>query len=91
VFSREDERCAARQALEQIGASLTLDTSGFYRPARRTITGQKAENKRKVTGKLQGVQLEMFHVEPFSPTASGASVKNPDMPLSDLFPEAYAK
>lgn len=67
----------------------------FYRPAQRPC--QKVSGKRdpiKKSGKLQGVQLELFRVEPntshFPPSNEGPKLEaDPARPLFDLFPEAY--
>ncbi len=88
MFNREYHRRAARQALEGIGAALAPDNSGFYRPVKRTRPGaavkaRMLQKRASASGYMQGVQLELFADKMSDST-------NPDQPLSDLFPEAYA-
>lgn len=73
MFNREYQRRAARQALTAAGLTLAQDDSNFYRPAKRVHAGVVVKQCKERSGKLQGLQLELF----------------PDRPLADLFPEAY--
>ncbi len=84
VVNREYHRRAARQALGRVGAGLDRDDSQFYRPAKRVRPGIAAGQCKKRSGKLQGLQLELFPGERMS-----VPVSDPARPLADLFPEAY--
>ena len=73
MFNREYHRRAARQALGRVGASLVLDDSHFYRPAKRVPPGIKVQQRNNAA-----TQLELF-----------APARDHDRPLADIFPEAY--
>ena len=64
------------------------DRERFYRPERRTKPGIAAKECKKSSGKLQGVQLELFADE-LKVNCSPSVNSDPDRPLFDLFPEAY--
>jgi hypothetical protein len=85
MFNREYQRRASRQALSNLGAGLVRDDSQFYRPARRTRPGVAAKQCKKRSGKLQGLQLELFP----DTQSLNSRVPDPARPLGDLFPEAY--
>jgi hypothetical protein len=61
----------------------------FYRP-KRCIQPAIAANrcKKRTTGKLQGVQLDLFSAF-YRPEAPVRPQPDPERPLLDVFPEAY--
>lgn len=97
VINREYQRRAARQVLDQVGLAAVQDNSGFYRPAKRTAPGSlytvgtRKKGSFRTSGKLQGVQLELFtsHFPTSNEETKQEVNQDPERPLCDLFPEAY--
>jgi hypothetical protein len=66
-------------------------SSAFYRPKQPVRPGNAAKGCKKGSGRLQGVQLELFpQNDPnfYRSTLVKAKV-DPERPLADLFPEAF--
>jgi hypothetical protein len=73
-------------------AAAAAEAQSFYRPKLRIQPSIAADRckKRQMTGKLQGVQLDLFAA--FSrPEAPVPPKPDPDRPLLDVFPEAYVR
>ena len=65
MFNREYHRRAAKQALQQVGAGLVQDNSGFYRPVKRP----DPKAKRALQHPLAAQQLEFNFPEEKRPLA----------------------
>lgn len=73
---------SAGEILEEL-VERASDRQGFYRPRRRPRPGAKQQR----SGKLQGVQLELFADRP----SIVDRAPDPARPLADLFPEAESR
>ena len=84
MFNRSCQR--RRGELQQLGeilnAALETANAGYYRPRIKVKPGAK-----KRTGKLQGVQLDLDFDR--QPREEHRPLDPMDLPLADLFPEAY--
>lgn len=103
IRSRRGDLVSAGEVIQELVERVS-ERQSFYRPGKRTSPGNPSisRDSRKGVfpksngGKLQGVQLELFHVEQntyhFSPSNESPNQEaNRDRPLFDLFPEAYAQ
>jgi hypothetical protein len=77
--------------LAALGERLDSDRPPFHRPEEPVRAGIAAKRCKKRSGKLQGLQLELFP-DPPDPTfyrPPAARALDPERPLADVFPEAY--
>jgi hypothetical protein len=87
MYNREYQRRAAAQGLRDLGIGLEKDeASGFYRPAKPVRAGKRCK---KGSGRLQGVQLELFSDAPDPRFYRPPVIRDPACPLKEYFPEAY--
>lgn len=96
IRSRRGDLVSAGEVIQELVERVS-ERQSFYRPGRKLQPGaaKTADHiSKKSSGQLQGVQLELFHVEPntshFSPSNESPNQEaNRERPLFDLFPEAY--